>query len=156
MMKIVNNGSINKSRKDTVPSSIKNDHNFVFGIKSDLDPQHSSIGSLPGVYTSQKGASSMHKIITHSDNLMEDLQRKIAVKLALEGQQQRRFPTKRISKTKASELRSQSVLTHKTMQDMGKYMQQMRADKAHGNDRSLANLEMEKIKLNNALCLPPI
>jgi hypothetical protein len=53
----------------------------------------------------------MHKIITHSDNLMEDLQRKIAVKLALDGQQ-RRFPTKRLSKAKAIELRSHSVMSN--------------------------------------------
>jgi hypothetical protein len=78
MMRIINNGSINKNRKETVPLSVKQDKNYTFGMRSDLDPQHSAI---PGVYHSQKGASSVHKIITHSDNIMEGLQRKIALKM---------------------------------------------------------------------------
>lgn len=74
-MKIINNGSVNKNRKDTVPLSVKNNKDFTFGMRSDLDPQHSLGGNSvkPGVYTSQKGASSMHQIITHSDNIMEGL-----------------------------------------------------------------------------------
>ena len=37
MMKIINNGSINRKRMDSVPKNIKNDKNFVFGCPSDLD-----------------------------------------------------------------------------------------------------------------------
>ena len=83
-MKIINNGSINKSRKDSVPLNVKNNKDFTYGMRSDLDPQH-SLGSPvpPGVYTNKKGASSIHKIITHSDNIMEGLQKKIAQKIAL-------------------------------------------------------------------------
>jgi len=41
MMKIMNNGEITKKRKGTVPKTVKNDKNFTFGMRSDLDPQHS-------------------------------------------------------------------------------------------------------------------
>lgn len=51
-------------------------------MRSDLDPQHSS-NMMPGVYSNQKGASSMHSIITHSDNIMEGIQQKIALKMVL-------------------------------------------------------------------------
>ena len=115
-MKIMNNGQINKGRKDTVPKNVKNDKNFTFGMSSNLDPQHSS-SKIPGIYSSQKGASSMHSIIAHSDNLMEGIQQKIALKMALM-EHKKHMPTKLVSKTKASELRSQSVLTTKTLNDI--------------------------------------
>jgi hypothetical protein len=52
-MKIINNGSVNKGRKDSVPLSVKNNKDFTFGMRSDLDPQHSlSMTVQPGVYTS--------------------------------------------------------------------------------------------------------
>ena len=95
---------------------MKNDKNFTFGMRSDLDPQHSS-NQLPGVYSSQKGASSMHSIITHSDNIMAGLEQKIALKKALM-EHKKQMPTRVVSKTKASELRSQSVLTTKTLNDI--------------------------------------
>ena len=44
----------------------------------------------------------MHKIIPHSDNLMEGIQKKIALKIALESNKKQKL----ISKTKTSELRS--------------------------------------------------
>ena len=35
MMNIINMGKVNKKRKESVPLSIMNNKNFVFGIKSD-------------------------------------------------------------------------------------------------------------------------
>ena len=37
MMNIINMGKVNKKRKESVPLSIINNKNFVFGIKSDGD-----------------------------------------------------------------------------------------------------------------------
>ena len=153
-MKIMNNGQINKNRKDTVPKKVKNDKNFTFGMRSDLDPQHSS-NQIPGVYSSQKGASSMHSIITHSDNLMEGIQQKIALKMALM-EHKKHLPSKLVSKTKASELRSQSVLTTKTLNDIDRNLDQMKINKAYKNDKSFQQLETEQQRLNKVFQLPPI
>ena len=114
----MNNGLITKGRKDSVPKKVKNDQSFTFGMRSDLDPQHSSSKSvMPGVYSSQKGASSMHSIITHSDNIMEGIQQKIALKMALMDHK-KSIPVRAVNKTKTSELRSQSVLTTKTLNEI--------------------------------------
>ena len=134
-MKIINNGSINKNRKDTVPLKVKNNKDFTFGIRSDIDPFTGvSYSSAPGQYTSQKGASSMHKIMGHSDNVMESLQRKIQLKLALLGSQEKRGSSIKSHGTKASELRSQSVLTNKTLNDMDRNLENIKIQKAFRND----------------------
>jgi len=59
----------------------------------------------------------MHSIITHSDNIMEGIQQKIALKLAY-NDHKKNIPMRAIGQTKASELRSQSVLTTKTLNDI--------------------------------------
>lgn len=145
MMQIINNGSVNKKRKDSVPLNVKNNKDFTFGMRSDLDPQH-SLGSpiAPGVYTSQKGASSMHKIITHSDNIMEGLQKKIAIKMALMDNKHKVPRKSLVPPTKASELRSQSVLTTKTLNDINRSLDQKRINKANRNDQSFSQIEKEK------------
>lgn len=61
-----------------------------------------------------------------------------------------------MTKTKASELRSQSVLTTKTLHDMDRNLDLMKVDKAHRNDHSFQQLEKEKQKLNKVFQLPPI
>jgi hypothetical protein len=35
-MKIINMGEVNRRRKESIPQSIINNKNYVFGIKSDL------------------------------------------------------------------------------------------------------------------------
>ena len=149
---------MNKNRKDTVPLKVKNNKDFVFGMRSDLDSQHGLASPpMPGQYTSQKGASSMHKIITHSDNIMETLQRKIAVKMALmdKGNHNGHQPHK-IKTNKTSELRSQSVLTTKTLHDLDRNLDEMKMQKAFKNDQSFSQLEKEKQKLHKVFQLPPI
>ena len=61
ILKVINNGNLNKNRKGGLPSSVKNDKNFVFGIKSDLDMygRHSSTESPVGMLRRDKGTSSM-------------------------------------------------------------------------------------------------
>jgi len=36
-MNITNNGELNKMRKGGIPESVKNDKNFTFGKRSDVD-----------------------------------------------------------------------------------------------------------------------
>ena len=81
-MHIINNGAINKIRKGSIPLSVKNDKNFTFGMKSDIDLGSSDVdsrGSPPGKYQTQ-----MAGIFAHSDNLKDTLQRKINMKMLLE------------------------------------------------------------------------
>jgi hypothetical protein len=47
-MKIINMGEVNKRRKESIPQSIFNDKNYIFGIRSDLQinsAQKSNISS---------------------------------------------------------------------------------------------------------------
>lgn len=60
----------------------------------------------------------MHKIMNHSDNIMEGLQKKIALKQIL--MDNKYSIPKKIAKTKTSELRSKSVLAAKTLQDINR------------------------------------
>ena len=73
-MNIINNGQINRQRKGTIPTSIKNNKDFTFGMRSDVD-SNSEIS--PGKYGGGKPGSSMKGIFTHTDNLKESLQKKI-------------------------------------------------------------------------------
>ena len=97
----------------------------------------------------------MHSIITHSDNIMAGLEQKIALKKALM-EHKKQMPTRVVSKTKASELRSQSVLTTKTLNDIDRNLDQMKVNKAYRNDKSFQQLESEQQKLNKVFMLPPI
>lgn len=97
----------------------------------------------------------MHKIITHSDNIMEGLQKKIALKMALIDHKHR-VPQKANKPNKASELRSQSVLAAKTLHDLDRSLDQKRIEKAHRNDQSFSQIEKEKQKLDRVFALPPI
>ena len=74
MMNIINNGQINRLRKGTIPSSIKNNKDFTFGMRSDID---SNSDISPGKYAATKGGSGMKGIFTHTDNLKDSLVKKI-------------------------------------------------------------------------------
>ena len=73
-MNIINNGQINRQRKGTIPTVIRNNKDFTFGMRSDVD---SNSDISPGKYTGGKVVSAMKGIFTHTDNLKESLQRKI-------------------------------------------------------------------------------
>jgi len=72
-MNIINNGRVNRLRKGGLPSSVKNNKDFVFGVSSYTEPKH------PEEKT--RGNNSMHNIIGHSDNMRDDLARKINKKI---------------------------------------------------------------------------
>ena len=80
-MHIINNGAINKLRKGSIPLSVKNDKNFTFGMKSDIDIK-SGDGDSRG--SPSKYQTQMKDIFAHSDNLKETLQRKINMKMLVE------------------------------------------------------------------------
>ena len=56
-MKIINNGQINKIRKGSLPTHIKNNKNFTYGLRSDLD---SNFNIAPGTFYIKRGESSMN------------------------------------------------------------------------------------------------
>lgn len=64
-------------RKGTIPNSIKNNKDFTFGMRSDVD---SNSDISPGKYAPTKGGSGMRGIFTHTDNLKGELQKKIEAK----------------------------------------------------------------------------
>jgi hypothetical protein len=80
MMNIINLGKLNKKRKESVPLSIMNNKNFVFGIKSDsmnkVHEKNSTLPNSPNRYNSGQASnlSHMHLIMSHTDNLKETLQ----------------------------------------------------------------------------------
>jgi hypothetical protein len=78
-MNIINNGRLNKIRKGGIPSTVKNNKDFTFGVRSDND-NNAFDHVPPGVFVTGHGSSSMHKIMSHTENLMEELQNKIHIK----------------------------------------------------------------------------
>lgn len=93
----------------------------------------------------------MKGIFTHTDNLKESLQRKIDAKERMLEQRARGadVPLRhRINPTKASELRSQSVMTNKKLTDIDRNLDAMKMNKAFKNDASFSMIEREKQKLN--------
>jgi len=76
-MKIINRGQVNRMRKASIPIKIKNNKDFTFGLPSDTHSHYT-----PGKFVVKHGAdSNMSVLISHSDNLREDLQKKIRDKL---------------------------------------------------------------------------
>ena len=62
----------------------------------------------------------------------------------------------RITATKASELRSQSVMTNKKLNELDRNLDLMKMNKAFKNDASFSMIEKEKQKLHKVFQLPPI
>lgn len=62
----------------------------------------------------------------------------------------------RIHATKASELRSQSVMTNKKLTEIDRNLDAMKMNKAFKNDASFSMIEKEKQRLNKVFQLPPI
>lgn len=56
MMNIINMGKLNKKRKESIPLSIMNNKNFIFGIKSDsmhlVHEKNSTLPNSPNKYNS--------------------------------------------------------------------------------------------------------
>lgn len=75
-MNIINNGKFIFKKKGTLPKSIKNNKEFTFGIRSEVESPN-GFTPPPGVFIPGHGAGSMHKIIGHSNNLVEDMIKKI-------------------------------------------------------------------------------
>lgn len=88
MMMIINNGQVNRMRKGSIPLSVKNNKDFTFGMRSDVisGSDQKSTGT-PGKFQVKGAGSSMHQIISHTDNLKDSLQRKINIKTQLMQQQ---------------------------------------------------------------------
>jgi len=73
-MKIINNGQINKLRKGSLPSRLKKNKEFTYGIRSDLSNSHYI---EPGKFFVLKGETQMNDVMNHSENLREVLAKKI-------------------------------------------------------------------------------
>lgn len=105
----------------------------------------------PGRYLGSQGSkSTMHEIIGHTDNLMANLQMKIAekmIKAEMLQQNKNGSVISKIQPTKASELRSQSVLATKQLTDIERNLDVMKMNKANKNDASFLEIEQEKQKL---------
>ena len=125
-------------------------------MRSDID-SNSEIS--PGKFGGGKPGSSMKGIFTHTDNLKESLQKKIEQKERIMEQRARGIDIplrNRIHATKASELRSQSVMTNKKLTEIDRNLDAMKMNKAFKNDASFSMIEKEKQRLNKVFQLPPI
>lgn len=138
LMNIINNGRVNKQRQGGIPVSIKNDLTHTFGIGSHSEAK---------IY-------SMSNIISHSDNLNESLAQKINSKM----NEQRLKGTKSLKTvhTKASELRSKSVLSNKALHDIDHKLDLIKMNKGHVNEASFSEIEREKLRLARMFLLPPL
>ena len=153
-MKIINNGQINKLRKGSLPSYIKKNKEFTYGIRSDLQ---SNSNIEPGKFHVLKGESQMSEIFHHSDNLKELLKMKIHQKINnISLKRNRDSLLHHIPHTKASELRSQSVLTSKTLNDYDRSLDLLKVNKSTQNETTFHDIEREKQKLARMILLPPI
>ena len=70
-MMIINEGKLNKMRKQALPNNVIKNKEFTFGMQSQMDGS----GKLtPGRYLGSQGKeSTMNMILGHTDNLMESL-----------------------------------------------------------------------------------
>lgn len=157
MMMIINHGNSIKNRKISVPKQITSNKDYTFGIKSAM----LNAGSQKHLTPSKHGSDTephMKSIIQHTDNLRDSLERKISMKMQLDELRKRQHKTvmERISGTKASELRSQSVLANKALHEIGDNLELLKLQKGVRNDASFADIEKEKYKLERVLLLPPI
>ena len=117
-------------------------------MRSDLD---SNSDVSPGKFVGAKAISNMKGIFTHTDNLKESLQRKIDQKEKIMEQRARGIDIplrNRITATKASELRSQSVMTNKKLNEIDRNLDAMKMNKAFKNDASFSMIEKEKQRLH--------
>ena len=156
MMMLINHGKRIKDRNISMPKQIRSNKDYTFGIKSTMlnAGSHKHIAPSNGSDTE----SHMKSIIQHTDNLRDGLERKISMKLHLDELRRRQHKTvmERITSTKASELRSQSVLANQALNAIGDNLELMKMQKGERNDASFADIEKEKYKLQRALLLPPI
>jgi len=58
--------------------------------------------------------------------------------------------------TKASELRSKSVLAHKALLDMDRNLDYIKMKKGYANEASFTDIEKEKARLSKVFLLPPL
>ena len=93
-------------RKGGIPATVKNNKDFTFGVRSDNDFPSGNTPK-PGVFIPGQGASSMHMIIGHSQNMVDDLLKKIHLKQNLQSANSKGSYHK---SNKTSDLRSKSVL----------------------------------------------
>ena len=76
-MNIINNGRINKLRQGGLPEKVKNNKEFTFGVRSNFEE-----GNRDGKFTgSMAGLTTMGNVMSHSDNIMDSLQKKIDQKI---------------------------------------------------------------------------
>lgn len=77
-MNIINNGNINKIRKGSIPATVKNNKDFTYGMRSDVDAKSNpNMSDSTPVKSNKFGGNQMHDIFAHSDNLKDTLQKKI-------------------------------------------------------------------------------
>lgn len=76
MMNLINNCKINQRRKGGLPSNVKNDKNYTYGISSYFENHKTK-----DLVMNQNCNASMRSIMSHSDNLVEGLQQKISQKI---------------------------------------------------------------------------
>jgi hypothetical protein len=135
MMNLINNGRINRLRKGGIPKEISGNKDFAFGL---------------GSYDSKSavGHSSMNSIITHTDNLKLDLAKKIHQKTRYEKVMKGyKLDKNMVHHTKASEMRSRSVLANKALLDIDRNLDLIKMNKGHINDASFLEIEKEKARL---------
>ena len=122
-MKIINEGWVNKSRKSTIPAKLKKNKDFTFGIPSDLGSHYT-----PGKFVlKHTGDSHMNSIMMHTDNLRADLQNKINTRLLIDSKKSEMKFHNKIHTTKAQELRSQSVIANKALNDYSRGLDDMQS-----------------------------
>jgi len=67
-----------------------------------------------------------------------------------------RHSSMKILHTKASELRSKSVLANKALHDIDSKLDLIKMNKGSMNEASFSEIEREKVRLAKVLQLPPI
>ena len=107
----------------------------------------------------KKGSSSMANIIGHTENLRDDLVKKINIKMDhfSHPKSNSKLPnTKKIMHTNASELRARSVMAQQALEGIEYQIAQLKMNKGLYNDVSNLDIEKERHKLNKVTKLPPI
>jgi len=73
MMKIIKRSNLKSLRKGSIPKRIKNNSDFTYGIPSNTAEKHA-----PGqIHVNRGGESYMVDIMSHTDNLRDDLHKRI-------------------------------------------------------------------------------
>lgn len=150
-----NSQAICKKNRGYVPKHLMTNSSFAFGVSSGIDMSNEN-----GKF--QKGSSSMAHIISHSDNIKNDVIKRITQNYSTDSVRDHSFEKaltggrRTIQGTNASDLRSKSTAAKHALMNFNTLIERARINKGRGVGTSFIDIERHRHKVDRLTMLPPI